>query len=228
VIIDNEPSVEYFRRELGAPAERLTYIPYGADLTKPEGTEFLEELGVEPRSYIVFVGALVPDKGPDVLLDAYKRVAGHMPLVVVGDTPFAPEYKRALHAAAADDPRVRMAGYIYGDRYRQLVANAYAYVHPPRNEGTSPALLQAMAFGNCVVASDIPEALKVVGEAAITFSAGDPDDLARQLDRVLTDEALVEEMRGKALRRVRERYSWDEVAAAHRSVYEGVLRRPSR
>ena len=223
LIIDNHPSIDYFRREFELGDQDFTYIPYGADLDPPTDTNHLTELGLVPHGYLLFVGALVPDKGPDVLLDAYARVEGEMPLVVVGDSPFAEEFRRDLHAAAARDPRVRMAGYVYGDAYRQLVANAYAYVHPPRNEGTSPALLQAMGYGSCVVSSDIVEAREVVGEAALTFASGDAGALAAQLERVLGDPRLAEELRRRALARVREKYNWDDVAASHRLVYERVL-----
>jgi glycosyltransferase involved in cell wall biosynthesis len=118
-----------------------------------------------------------------------------------------------------------MLGYVYGDAYRQLVANAYVYVHPPRNEGTSPALLQAMGYGNCVVTNSLHEALVVTGDAALPFAKDDPVDLARQLERLLADGALVEELREKALERVRAEYNWDDVAAAHLSVYERVVGR---
>jgi glycosyltransferase involved in cell wall biosynthesis len=118
-----------------------------------------------------------------------------------------------------------MVGYVYGDAYRQLVAHAYAYVHPPRNEGTSPALLQAMGYRNCIISSDIVEAREVFGDAALEFSCGDPGSLADQLERALGDAELVEEYRARALARVREKYNWDDVAAQHRRVYERVLAR---
>jgi glycosyltransferase involved in cell wall biosynthesis len=83
-----------------------------------------------------------------------------------------------------------------------------------------------MGYGNCVVTNSSPELLAVVGDAALTFARDDPVDLARQLERVIEDEQLAERLRGKALDRVRtEFYNWDDVAAAHRSVYERVLGR---
>jgi glycosyltransferase involved in cell wall biosynthesis len=224
LIIDNHPSIEYFRRTFALGDDDFSYIPYGADLDPPAETTELERLGLQPRGYLLFVGALVPDKGPDVLIDAYAQVAGDLPLVVVGDSPFAEEFKRDLHAAAARDPRVRMLGYVYGDAYRQLVAHAYAYVHPPRNEGTSPALLQAMGYGNAIVSSDIVEAREVVGDAALTFACGDAASLAEQLARIVIDPALAASLRERAVARVRAKYNWDDVAAAHRRVYERVLR----
>ena len=226
LIIDNHPSIDYFRRTFSLSDDDFTYIPYGADLEPPTDTGELRELGLEPRRYFLFVGALVPDKGPDVLIDAYSKVEGDLPLVVVGDSPFAEEFRQSLRAAADRDPRVKLLGYVYGDAYRQLVANAYAYVHPPRNEGTSPALLQAMGYRNCIVSSDIPEARQVFGDAALEFTCGDPGSLAVQLERVLADPGLAEEYRGRALARVREKYNWDDVASQHRRVYERVLGRP--
>jgi glycosyltransferase involved in cell wall biosynthesis len=223
LIIDNRPSVDYFRREFDAREDKFTYVPYGADTEPPAETDELTRLGLEPRGYLLFVGALVADKGPDVLIDAYRRVGGELPLVVVGDSPFAPEFRQRLREAAAADPRVRMLGYVYGEAYRQLVANAYAYVHPPRNEGTSPALLQAMGYGNCIVSSNIVEAVEVAGDAAITFVSGDPADLARQLERVLADPELADRYRRLALERVQAEYSWDDGAAKHLGVYERVL-----
>jgi glycosyltransferase involved in cell wall biosynthesis len=223
LIIDNHPSIDYFKRTFDLTDDDFTYIPYGADLDPPAETNELDALGLEPRGYLLFVGALVPDKGPDVLLDAYAQVGGELPLIVVGDSPFAEDYRRGLDEAAARDPRVRMLGYVYGDAYRQLVANAYAYVHPPRNEGTSPALLQAMGYRNCIVSSDIVEAREVFGGAALEFTCGDPGSLAAQLERVLGDEALVAEYRERALARVREKYNWDDVAETHRLVYERAV-----
>ncbi len=224
LIIDNHPSIDYFRRVFGVADDGFTYIAYGADLDAPTETTELEALGLEPRGYFLFVGALVPDKGPDILLEAYPHVGGDLPLVVVGDSPFAPEFREELHRLSVRDDRIRMIGYQYGDAYRQLVANAYAYVHPPRREGTSPALLQAMGYGNCVVTNSLPEALAVTADAAIPFAQDDPADLARQLDRALADPQLVEEYRRRARERVRTEYSWDSVAAAHRQVYERLVR----
>jgi glycosyltransferase involved in cell wall biosynthesis len=223
LIIDNRPSVETFRTEFGVRDDRFSYIPYGADTDRPTGTDRLASFGVEPRGYLLFVGALVEDKGPDVLIDAYARVEGDVPLLVVGDSPFAPAFRQRLRDAAARDPRVRMLGYVFGEDYRQLVANAYVYVHPPRNEGTSPALLQAMGYGSCIVSSDIVEAVEVAGDAAITFAAGDAGDLARHLECVLAEPELVERHRELALQRVRAEYDWDDVAARHRAVYGRVL-----
>jgi len=220
VIIDNHPSLDLFEREFGF---RGTYVPYGADLDPPTSTDYVESLGLRSRGYVLFVGALVPDKGPDILVDAYRSVQTDMPLIIVGDSPFAPEYGRALRDAAAQDERIRLLGYVYGDRYRELVANAYVYVHPLRSDGTSPALLQAMGYGNAIIISSLPEAMSAAGDAALPFERDDPSDLARQLNAVIGDKALAEELRRKARGRAEAEYNWDKVARDHWAVYEAVL-----
>lgn len=225
LIIDNHPSIDYFREKWGVEG---TYIAYGADRDRPDGKEYVESLGLRPRGYLLFVGALVPDKGPDVLIDAYSRVDADLPLVVVGDSPFADDYRKALREAAARDDRVRMLGYVYGAQYRELLANAYAYMHPLRADGTSPALLQAMGYGSCIVINSNTEALSAVGDAAIPYANNDAMDLARKLEQVIAHPELAEEYRSRALRRAEQEYDWDQVAAAHAAVYRDQARLATR
>lgn len=216
IIIDNFPSIDYFRERYGVTG---TYIPYGADRNRPEGTNYLAELGVTPRRYVLFVGALVPDKGPDLLVEAYRELDTDLPLLVVGDSPFAASYGARVREMASRDSRVKMLGYVRGDRYRELVAHAGIYVHPLRSDGTSPALLQAMGFGNCIVVNSIPETLSAVGEAAVGFRLNDPQDLTAKLQMLLDDSALVEQYRNRALEWAAQEYDWDKVANDHLDAY---------
>jgi glycosyltransferase involved in cell wall biosynthesis len=88
-------------------------------------------------------------------VEAYEKLATDLPLVVVGDTPYMTDYK--ANVKSTKDPRIRFLGYVYGLEYRELLTNCYLYIHPLLVDGTSPALLQAMAYGCCVIASDLPE-----------------------------------------------------------------------
>lgn len=225
LIIDNHPSIAYFREHFGVNG---IYIAYGADRDPPTTTEYIESLGLRQREYLLFVGALVPDKGPDVLVDAFSRIDTDIPLIIVGDSPFADEYRRDLHAAAAKDDRVRMLGYVYGEQYRELLAHTYAYMHPLRSDGTSPALLQAMGYGSCIVINSNVEALSAVGDAAIPYANNDPADLAAKLEKVLADPELAAEYRERALRRAEQEYDWEQVSAAHGALYIDQARLATR
>ena len=70
---------------------------------------------------------------------------------------------RALHATT--DPRVRFLGAIYGSGYRILRSHATAYVQATEVGGTHPALVEAMGFGNAIVANDVPEHRETLGDA---------------------------------------------------------------
>jgi glycosyltransferase involved in cell wall biosynthesis len=217
LIIDNFPSIDYFRERYGVTG---TYIPYGADREPPEPTGYLEGLGLRPRQYLLFVGALVPDKAPDLLIEAFRELHTDLPLVVVGDSPFAASYGAHVRDLAGRDSRVMMLGYVRGHSYRELVHNAGIYVHPLRSDGTSPALLQALGYGNCIVVNSIQETLSAVGDAAVSFRQNDAQDLTTKLQMLLDDPALVEEYRNRALKRAIEQYDWDRVSEAHLAIYQ--------
>lgn len=213
IISDNRPVQRLFRDKYARDTE---YVTYGAD-TEPVGTtKELEKHGLEPGSYFLQVAAIVPDKGVHLLVEAYEQLETDMPLVIVGDTPYATEYKAKVMSTT--DKRIRFLGYIYGERCRELVENAYAYVHPLIVDGTSPALLQAMALGKCVISTDLPETMGVVEGVAITFKSQDVVDLRDKLRYVLDNPDRVAEYSRLARQRVEERYNWDVVARQYEAL----------
>jgi glycosyltransferase involved in cell wall biosynthesis len=221
LIIDNQPARNYFRERYGAAS---SFVTYGADLSVPDSAAFVHDCGLEPRNYVLFVGALVPDKGPDLLIEAYRRVVTDRPLVIIGDSPFLHEYRAKLRRLAESDNRVRFLGYAYGEKYRQLLANCAAYIHPLRADGTSPALLQAMASGCCVVINSVPEALSAAGDAALPFLHNDVEDLARQIQRVLDEPEIAIAYGLRARAKVESDYNWQSIAQAHRAIYASLVR----
>ena len=88
-------------------------------------------------------------------------------------------------------------------------------------EGMSLSLLEAMAHRKCVIVSDIPENLEVIGDAALTFRAGDAVDLANVIGRVDGDAALAAEFGKKALARVKEEYDWQNIVIRLEEIYGG-------
>jgi glycosyltransferase involved in cell wall biosynthesis len=215
VIADNRPVHDWIRSQLGGDTH---LIHYGTDLSQVEGEEALARFGLKSREYMLFVGALVPDKGAHLLLEAYEGLATDKKLVVVGDTPYFSDYADKLRST--QDKRVVFTGYLYGKEYRQLLQHAYVYAHPLLAEGTSPALLQAMAARNCVVVGDLPETLDVVGDTAIVFKRGDPVAMRERLGYALAHPEEVADRRARARRRVEEQFTWPRIAAQHAGVYE--------
>ena len=115
---------------------------------------------------------------------------------------------------------------MFGRRYWELQRHAYLFCAPTGVGGTHPVILEAMAAGNCVLVNDHPPNAETVGDAGIYFSGRrGVDSLSAQLSRLLDDERLVAEYRGRARRRAAE-FSWEAVTDQYErlltEVYEGA------
>lgn len=213
IISDNVQVQELFRT---AHRRETALVGYGADLELPPTRAALEQYGLEPNRYILQVAALVPDKGVHLLVKAYEKLETDLPLVIVGDTPYLSKYKAEVQSTR--DPRIRFLGYLYGTPYRELLAHCYLYVHPLLVDGTSPALLQAMAYGRCVIGSDLPEVNGTLADAGPRFATGDVRALQSQLEQMLAHPEQVRGYGEKARQRIIQHFSWDRVTDAYETL----------
>lgn len=213
---------EYYRDRYGAAS---TFIPYGCVVGRQAGVDALEAFGLEDDGYLLYVSRLEPENNAHRVIAGYEASGVSMPLVIVGDAPYAKEYIASLKRAAG--PNVRFTGGVYGAGYRELQTHARAYIHATEVGGTHPALVEAMGFGNCVIVNDVPENREVVGGAGLFFRAADAETLASELRRVATDPLLVARYRALSTARAAERYSWDAVTAQYETLFESLGGRPA-
>jgi glycosyltransferase involved in cell wall biosynthesis len=143
-----------------------------------------------------------------------------MPLLIVGDAPYAEQYIGKLKDTR--DARIRFPGAIYGTGYRELQSHAYVYVHATEVGGTHPALVEAMGAGNCVIVYDTPENREVVGDCGLFFST--VDELKRHIQTALDNPRLVEGYRERARARAQSRYSWDAITDEYEKLFREVIR----
>lgn len=208
----------YYRERYGT---ETTFIPYGADLPEPTGTEALGRLGLSPGTYVLYVSRFEPENNPDAVLRGFSLFDGTLKLALVGSAPYAAGLTERLRVQAAEDPRVVLPGAIYGEGYRQLLAHAAAYVHATEVGGTHPALIEAMGFGRPLLVHDTPENREVAGATALFWDARRPETLAAGL-HTLFAEPDERRRQGEAARaRALERYRWSDVTDA----YERLLSR---
>ncbi len=206
IISDNLQAQDLFKKSYG---RTTPLVGYGADLDIPDTQAALETYGLEKERYILQVAALVPDKGVHTLIKAYEMLDTDLPLVIVGDTPYMTDYKAKLKST--NDPRIQFLGYVYGQSYRELVANCYMYIHPLLVDGTSPALLQTMAYGRCVIGSDLPETKWTLADTGPRFKPGDAQALREQMARILDHPEMMRDCGQRARQRVIEHFNWDQV-----------------
>jgi len=185
--------------------------------------------GLTRGSYVLSVGRLVPEKAPEHLLSAFADVPGDTRLVMAGGSSHTDEYVSDLHSMAASDPRVIMAGYVYGAELEELYSNAAAFVLPSLLEGLPLTLLEAASYGCSIVASDIPPHVEVVGSSgpgARLFATGDIPALTKALTEALQAPPDEERAGAEALStRVRATYSWDRATTETEALYAELIAR---
>ncbi|MGH9368300.1 MAG: DUF1972 domain-containing protein [Thermoanaerobaculia bacterium] len=216
VVSDARVIQEYYREQYGFQS---VFIPYGGDLPLPSGRETLERLGLTEERYVLYVSRLEPENNADAVVRAYREVPGQTPLVVVGDAPYAADYIARVKREA--DTRVLFPGAIYGEGYRQLLANAAAYVQATEVGGTHPALVEALGYGRVVCYHESPENQEVAEQAGVPFDVHRPETLTRLLAEILDDPASFSVWKQRARERVQQRYRWEEVARRYEAVLEG-------
>lgn len=212
---------EHYRERHGA---RVTWIPNGVNLEPSPPPREIRRLGLAGRDYFLFMGRLSPEKGIDVLLEAWRPLADRARLVVCGGSSYTDGYIERLRRQAP--PGVIFPGVVGGRLRAELYSHAAAFVLPSTMEGLSVALLEAMAHGACVITTDIPENREVVDGVGMTFPVGDPVELGAALTRVLDLPAHAAQLGWRAQRRVREGYTWDQVARRTEAFFYEVLDRP--
>jgi glycosyltransferase involved in cell wall biosynthesis len=215
VVTDADVIRDYYLKEYGRSS---VMIAYGANGERTETTVVLDQLRVEPRSYFLYVSRLEPENNAHIVVEAFEKVQTDKLLLIVGDAPYAQKYIDQLKSTK--DHRIRFTGAIYGTGYRELQSHAYAYIQATEVGGTHPALIEAMAVGNCVLAKDTVENREVVGDCGLFFQ--DAATLVRQIEATVSGRAPVAELRLKARDRAKARYSWDAVTDAYEKLFRDL------
>lgn len=223
-LTDSRVVQNYYRERFGS--EPL-YIPYGSEVEIVHPGETLARFGLEPGKYVLFVGRLVPENCAHHLVEAFRGLDTDLKCVIVGDAPYVEDYIASLKASAQGDPRIVFTGYVFGKGYYELGSNAYIFVETSGVGGTHPALLEAMAFGNCVVVHNTPENLETVGDAGWSYDGKvGATDLRWVLQQLLSNPEVVENYRYLARQRVQAYYTWEAVTDAYEQLFYQVCGKP--
>ena len=169
--------------------------------------------------YLLFVGALGPHKGVDVLLDAYRRLRHRVPLVLIG-TPRADTPK-------IDDPGVHIVRDVPSAQVMSAWRHCSVGIVPSVwEEPMGQVAVEAMLAERPVVASDVGGLRDIVvhGQTGFRVPPRDPAALAESVDRLLDDPALQRRM-GLAGREKATRYTSQVVVPEVLEVFERVLER---
>lgn len=222
LIVLSRAAESYFKDEYGRDA---TVIPNGIDGKVSRPADYISaEWGLSTGSYLLFLGRLVPEKRPELLIEAFKGLDTDKRLVIAGGGSDTSEFESQLHELAAGDERIVFTGFVSGEPLEELYSNCFAYVLPSDVEGMPMSLLEAMAHGRCCVTSDIPECADVLAGDGVTFAKGDADSLRTALRDLLESHGRADRLGAAARAHIEKSYTWDSVVERTLAVYEGGAR----
>ncbi|MEM9495621.1 MAG: glycosyltransferase family 4 protein [Pseudomonadota bacterium] len=206
---------------LGAAAEKITTLRNGVDLSvfhPIDQTEARAQLGLPSGDVIACVGHLTERKGHHHVIDALAQLSGAT-LIIAGDG----EERRSLEARAAAKgvgERVRFLGSVPHDKLADVYSAATVFALASSREGWPNVLLEAMACGAPVVASNVWGAGEIVKtqEAGRLVPYGDVAALAGALAATLENPPD-----RRATRAYAEGFSWEETADGMHEIFRSAI-----
>lgn len=230
IITDSEFSKQEIIQTIHLPAEKIRVVHLGADpffcqLSPPEVSR-LRAVYKLPGEFIFALGAESPHKNTRRLVEAFREMkkcnACSQRLVVAGLQPGILQELRAMLQESPLSDEVVLLGFIDKEMLRFLYNAADLFVFPSLYEGFGFPVLEAMACGAPVAASNRASIPEVAGIAALFFNPEDVHAIQTTMEQVLSSHSLAEDLRAKGLERVK-RFRWDKAARATLDVYRQAL-----
>lgn len=227
VVADANVIGEYYRNRYRCAPE---VIAYGAQAVRRPPGETMARFGLQRDGFILYVSRLEPENNALGVIEAYRALsqaggAAGLPLVIVGDAPYAEAYKAKLREAA-QGAQVIFTGFQFGESYQELQSNCRIYIQATEVGGTHPALIESMAYGNCVIANGTPENFEVLGGAGVFYGKNDFTELTAKLGALIASPDDMARFRQLARQRAESHYSWDRVVDQYEELFRRLLGRP--
>lgn len=224
----SEDVARHLVEDLGLRRERIRVIHNGiaaAEVRSGDASQEGVSASASRRDRVALtVARLVPQKGLETLVDA-AALLPNVRFLIAGEGP-----ERAQLESLAQDRRVseRVCFLGYSADVRALLGAVDIFVLPSLFEGLPISVLEAMAAGRPVVATDVEGTREAVvaGESGILVPPGDPVALANAISTVLHDDELRARLVKAALERVRSEFSEDAMIASTAALYQELLSSP--
>ncbi|WP_315374149.1 glycosyltransferase family 4 protein [uncultured Selenomonas sp.] len=217
IIVLSEGVKKYFLMQYG---RETILIPNGVSKgRKRKVAEIETRYHLCANEYILYLGRLVPEKGIDLLIKAFRQISTEKKLVIAGGGSDSKEYEKYIYELANNDSRVVFTGFVQGAVLEELYSNAYIYVLPSYLEGMPLSLMEAMSYGNCCLTSDISECVDVTNEYGFSFTKGNVNDLKNKLQYLIDNPLIVEQYKENSSDYICQKYNWDNIAKATLDIY---------
>lgn len=215
IIVLSENVRNYFKEKYNRDT---TFIPNG--VSKPNLHEpelILNKWYLKKDDYILSLARMVPEKGIHYLVEAWKKLTNKekngKKLVIAGGSSHSSDYYEQMKNMVKDDSSIILTGFVQGQLLDELYSNAYLYVLPSDIEGMPMSLLEAQAYGNTCLVSNIDENMQVINDKSFTFEKSNINDLSNKLKEIISmkltthNECFI-------------KYSWDDIVKNTIDIYK--------
>jgi glycogen(starch) synthase len=180
------------------------------------------------RPTFVFLGRLVSTKGARLLIEAagiLKDKHREFQIKIIGDGPERQELEELVRELDVQC-HVRFLGYIPSEGLREVIEEAIAVIMPSLGgEVFGLVAAENMQKGKLVIASSIGALSEVLGDAGMTFTTGDAQDLARCMLSIIEEPSRADVIGQKAIRRIAQFFGADQMVREHTGVYREICGR---
>ena len=215
IIVLSNNNKQYFKDTYGI---ETIFIPNGVNVPNLKSPNLIySKYGLQKDDYLLFLARIVPEKGLDYLIDAWKKVVEKTntskKLVIAGGASHSNDYYLSIVNKCKDDASIIMTGFVQGEELEELFSNSYLYVLPSDIEGMPMSLLEAISYGNRCLVSSIPENIEVITKTDFVFEKGNVADLTEQIIKILS-------MNLQTHLKIVQVYSWDDVVKQTLNIYQ--------
>ncbi len=231
VVADAQVIADYYQTHYKLKTAVITYgASTEATSLDEDGTEvqaassILDEYGLKSRGYLLYVSRFEPENNAYGVVDAYRQSGLSIPLVMVGDAPYAAEYKNEVFRLAAPlGESVIFTGFRFGADYHKLQENCLAYIQATEVGGTHPALIESMAHGNIIIANGTPENREVLGDTGLFYEVNNFRQLSQLFQQIEDNEIEFSEYRHLSQQRAQELYNWELITSQYEELLQNCL-----
>lgn len=215
IVTDSEFNADQLVSDHGVDRDRIRVLPLAVPLDRfapgPKEAALLRKYDLHGKRVIEFVGRMAGNKRIDVLIEALPSVRQRVPnavLLLVGDNASNPAIAETVAKAKARAEKLGVASQVIFtgvvDDQAPYYRLADVYASASLHEGFGVPLIEAMASGVPIVASNATAHPWVIGEAGLLAEPENAADLAAQIVRVLADDQLHGELVQRGLSRAKE------------------------
>ena len=219
-------NLKWYAKRMGMPEEKMIFLPEGIEVNIPQNINEVreitrKELNVSSNEkLIIFTGRLVPVKGVDILIRAFKILHSKYPsckLLIVGDGPYRKYYE--TQSGELLNKAIIFTGLVKPEKVIKFLLASDIFVLPSFSEGIPSSLLEACSCGLPCIATNtgaIPDVIKNA-ETGIIVKPGDEEELTQALTQLVNDEEASRRM-GENARRVRQLFSWNNIVKRYEKI----------